>query len=575
MAQQEPQGKQQQHHHHHEVVIVGGGTAGLYCARRLIERGVRDVVVLESRPVVGGRVSTTRDPADGQPLFNNFAWRISETNPMMLQLCRDLDIELIHQTTPPPEGPAQDHGQCKHGVSSSSSPSSTDVPLPAIPAAANRPPLSDFAAASLRSTDYADRQDRESGYAGRTGQIAWPHESHGTECWIVKQGMDTIPATLAAALPVGTVRTNVRATNVAFVRGSSSTAAGGGRQGQGQYSITAVQRNGRDFTPVTFTCNQVVLAVPPYSIRGWTVAASMQPALYAVHERRLGHVYAKVKTEVSSSFSSDTSNTTDRIYQKLPDSILQQNISGDYGRGIFQAGYACDRFERVWRELQYQGPTTVFHQVQAQLDRLPATAGAIPLPPPAAGWKEAIDEVYVRIGFVHRWHIEAHVCGKTKEDLSLQALSPNENRLPGLYLIGEAFSPHQGWTEGALWTAERASARIVASRDEETGRYQYNPAAVVGQHSARLQLGVADNATKTFSATPMIMTYKGLVVDVNDWFARHPGGVGPIQGHAGEDISDLFDNFHGGWPAPLATLFGLQIGIVDDDGDDDDHASSG
>jgi cytochrome b involved in lipid metabolism len=128
-----------------------------------------------------------------------------------------------------------------------------------------------------------------------------------------------------------------------------------------------------------------------------------------------------------------------------------------------------------------------------------------------------------------------------------------------------------------LWTAERASTRIAASRDEETGRYQYNPAAVLGQHSARLQLG-GDEATKTLlqgpNTTPMIMTYKGLVVDVNDWFARHPGGVGPIKGHAGEDISDLFDHFHGGWPAPLATLFGLQIGIVEDDGVDDANASS-
>ena len=42
---------------------------------------------------------------------------------------------------------------------------------------------------------------------------------------------------------------------------------------------------------------------------------------------------------------------------------------------------------------------------------------------------------------------------------------------------------------------------------------------------------------------------------------RHPGGMGPIKGHGGEDISNLFDNFHGGWPAPLATIFGLQAGV--------------
>ncbi len=44
----------------------------------------------------------------------------------------------------------------------------------------------------------------------------------------------------------------------------------------------------------------------------------------------------------------------------------------------------------------------------------------------------------------------------------------------------------------------------------------------------------------------------------------HGPGPNPglIEGHAGEDISELFDNFHGGWPAPLATLFGLQSGVL-------------
>jgi hypothetical protein len=68
---------------------------------------------------------------------------------------------------------------------------------------------------------------------------------------------------------------------------------------------------------------------------------------------------------------------------------------------------------------------------------------------PPEGWDDAITEVHIRIGFVHRWHIEAHVLGKTKEDLSMQPITPNPARLPGLYLVGEAFSPQQGWTVGA------------------------------------------------------------------------------------------------------------------------------
>jgi len=84
---------------HHEIVVCGGGTAGLFAANKLKAAGVEDVAVLEARPFVGGRIQTTRDD-DENPLFNNFAWRVSEVNHMMIDLCNDLGIELIPQYTP-------------------------------------------------------------------------------------------------------------------------------------------------------------------------------------------------------------------------------------------------------------------------------------------------------------------------------------------------------------------------------------------------------------------------------------------------------------------------------------------
>jgi hypothetical protein len=83
-----------------------------------------------------------------------------------------------------------------------------------------------------------------------------------------------------------------------------------------------------------------------------SVAQYMLPALFAVHERRLGHCY--VRCAEGTPGVPDTSDGPDRIYRMLPESILQQIISGDYGKGagagFFQAAYACDRFERVVRE---------------------------------------------------------------------------------------------------------------------------------------------------------------------------------------------------------------------------------
>lgn len=536
----------------HEVIVVGGGTAGLRVASKLFKSGINDVKIFEGRPFVGGRITTTRD-SDGNPMFNDFAWRVAETsvNPKMHELCEELGVTLIPQTTPAPN-PSETvkktgcNKKNKHGIfarlfTSDCADVEEKVAVPR-PTPLKRAPMSDFATASLSSTKEADLQDRESGYAGRTAQIAWPEEDHGNDAFVVEGGMDNIPKALAASLPEGCLHTNSRAAEV--------------EKTDGGYLVTIVHRAGNDYKTVTYKCSQVVLACPPYALRALAVAKDMQPALFAVHERRLGHVYAKCTADTPNGVPvTDVSNVPERVYRKLPDSILQQIISGDYGGKVFQAAYACDRFERVWRELQYHGPSHVKKEVKAQLARI----SGLKVPP--KGWDAAIEEVWIRIGFVHRWHIEAHATGKNKEELSMQAITPNPVRLPGLYLVGEAFSPHQGWTEGALWTAEKAAAIIIGAR-KGPGEYSCSYTSF-GAHSSMLNLGDDGKGGFNIPTCEKIMLYKGMVINAEDWFARHPGGPGMILGHVGEDLSHLFDNFHSGWPAPLATLFGLQIGVSD------------
>jgi hypothetical protein len=147
---------------HHEVLIIGGGTGGLFAAKELIsEKGIDDVVVLESRGAIGGRVKTTRDE-DDNPMFNDFAWRIGETNTMMMDLCQQLNVGLVEQTTPSAQAESE---QQSEGEKEKAADSKRKINVK------NRPPLSDFAAAGLESADDADRQDRASGYAGRTSQV--------------------------------------------------------------------------------------------------------------------------------------------------------------------------------------------------------------------------------------------------------------------------------------------------------------------------------------------------------------------------------------------------------------------
>ena len=41
---------------HASIAIVGGGLAGLVAGWRLVQKGVRDVVLLEARTTMGGRI---------------------------------------------------------------------------------------------------------------------------------------------------------------------------------------------------------------------------------------------------------------------------------------------------------------------------------------------------------------------------------------------------------------------------------------------------------------------------------------------------------------------------------------
>lgn len=499
--------------HHYEVVVVGGGMGGLYTAHQLLNKynfKSEDVVVLESRQWVGGRLITTnQEGTDGkEPKFNDFAWRIGETNSMMLQLAKEFDVELVEQFTPPPD-PLEENKL--NNVWDTS------------PRVENKPPLSSFSAAALESTSLADQQDRESGYAGRTAQISFPGESHGSQHCFAPAGMHAFPEAVSKTLPDRMVKLYHRAADVE-------------KLDDGTYKVTVCHSHGYDYTEKYYICKQVVLAVPPFQARTFSVAKDMQPALFAVYERRLGHIYVQCKPGAVK--VPDRSTDSDRIYRMIPDNILQQLVSGDYGHNVFQAGYACDRFERVWRELQFQGNDVVNEEVRKQIAKISGIDPAL---------ADQIEKAFVRILFVHRWQVEAHVNGKTKQELSLQAITPNPVRLPGLFLVGEAFSSEQGWTEGAVMTASKA-AELISERKVNSSTKILSGAS---PYSLPCQL---DNTS---------MVYKDLVIDASKWADIHPGGANPINWMKGHDVTNMFDNYHRGWPNPLATLFGLQKGCLE------------
>ncbi|MFG2788302.1 flavin monoamine oxidase family protein [Streptomyces sp. NPDC048419] len=77
---------------HHDVIVLGAGLAGLSAARDLAAAGT-DVLVLEARDRVGGRVEQTRTP-DGRTVQLG-GEVVGRGHTAYLQLAKELDLELV------------------------------------------------------------------------------------------------------------------------------------------------------------------------------------------------------------------------------------------------------------------------------------------------------------------------------------------------------------------------------------------------------------------------------------------------------------------------------------------------
>jgi monoamine oxidase len=76
-----------------KIIVVGAGLSGLVAGTGLQEAG-HEVVVLEARDRVGGRVYTVRDGFDDGQYADVGAMILYEGQPNILELCKRFDLDL-------------------------------------------------------------------------------------------------------------------------------------------------------------------------------------------------------------------------------------------------------------------------------------------------------------------------------------------------------------------------------------------------------------------------------------------------------------------------------------------------
>ena len=86
-------------HRHHSLIIIGAGLSGLYAAMRARQQG-RDVMVLEARDRLGGRIDSSRlDDTPESHIDLGPAWVWPQLQPLMNRLISELNLKLFRQFT--------------------------------------------------------------------------------------------------------------------------------------------------------------------------------------------------------------------------------------------------------------------------------------------------------------------------------------------------------------------------------------------------------------------------------------------------------------------------------------------
>lgn len=379
-------------------VIVGGGIAGLYTARNLaVKYPQASITLLESKHEVGGRLGTAfsnLQPTSSLPLYDTGAWRIPATHERHLALLRELQID----TLPIDVATHNATHRVVQGLST------TDVNI-----------LEHGVQAALHldlKKGYMDQSDAASG--------SKPYFTDADQFFVPRTGFAGVVRALLRSLPA-----NVQVMTDTFVTNISKDCDVEGAL----FTVSARERQRHDrtnaFIDVTYTASHLFLALPPRFMTQWDLCHHYFPCLpKTVQTVALHHIYAHGPRQPVRHINDSTHPRLTRLGQVVPRTYRWSQW--------FQISYSSGRLARFWNRLKLAQP----RMFRALLDR-------------EAGHPLNDVRSHMHEDAIHVWKPVPYF------DLD-RSVRRAVHPLPHVYVVGEAFSSHQGWVEGALQTSELA-----------------------------------------------------------------------------------------------------------------------
>ena len=254
-----------------------------------------------------------------------------------------------------------------------------------------------------------------------------------------------------------------------------------------EYSVQVKQRRGDRFVTKTLVADNIIMCAPPHVWRDWEIFKRGAKSLSSsVDAEVLHHIYVRWNDpEAPIPRESRINESFGHIVTSQYDNSLWWQIS-----------YSSGRVARLWHNLALHSPKGFLSRIKDAMREAVSFDADFELQ--RHFWPFAI----------HKWKAVPNF------DLSravAQSISPNPKMMPGIYCAGEAFSSYQGWAEGAMETAEMVLDRFRGKTQE--GR--------------------------SLTSSRWTVFVEGRPIDVSKFKDVHPGGIGALQNHVGENVDDF------------------------------------
>jgi len=454
--------------------VIIGGGVAGSYISNIFNKDKKDFILLEASYKLGGRHLSIKDKKENV-LYEAGAWRVHSSHKRMLKLCKKLNLTLEFLEG---QHKRDENLQGTKGLSK----------------------IDEIILANKGDLMKSFKEELETGYQGTYDASAstnpYSVNTKEGEYYIIKEGQEEIINRLVKDINEDKIYLNHRVQDIV--------------KEKNKYLLTVLYKNKQNqISEKKVKCKYLFSCVAQFDAWSWTIVQKhLYPLLNAVKPLPLMHIYVKGQPP----------KNIEKL-RKIPNSALQQIIPATHNQDWYQISYSAGRVAMFWYNYKLKYGERKMKELLEEYSGLKF---------------ERVSSYF----WSHAYHLWLTTPYFDLEKAVKNSIMPNPILLANFWWAGECFSSYQGWSEGALETAD------LVLNDFYNNKVGYSP--------------IYKTIPKNISEW---MLFDNRILDVKRWKNVHPGSKEAIVNHLKEDISKLFRYIKHS-ELSWAALYSVQIGYL-------------